>query len=212
MQSNIFTREENINFWKNFFLIFVFFAITPITLGVSLFSLYSLHVNGLAQKNFETANLLVTPQSGVRVYASLPVKQPMIQDSIGASDARAEIVKQYLLRYDSPLVPYSDLLVTVADKYSLDFRLTTAIAQQESNLCKKIPEDSHNCWGWGIYGDKVTRFDSYEEALRRIAPQFVKIFLKGDHTKDPLEVMRTYTPPSDGSWANGVNTFFGHLE
>ncbi len=59
---------------------------------------------------------------------------------------------------------------------------------------------------------KITRFDNYEDALRRIAPQFTKIFLKGKHYKDPLEVMRTYTPPSDGSWADGVSLFFEHLE
>ena len=36
-----------------------------------------------------------------------------------------------------------------------DYRLLPAIAMQESTLCRSIPVDSHNCWGWGIYGDKV---------------------------------------------------------
>jgi hypothetical protein len=59
---------------------------------------------------------------------------------------------------------------------------------------------------------KVTRFDNYEDALRRIAHQFTKIFLKGAHDKDPFEVMKTYTPPSDGSWAEGISQFFDHLD
>jgi hypothetical protein len=83
---------------------------------------------------------------------------------------------------------------------------------QESTLCKFIPENSFNCWGWGIYGDKVTRFESFEEAIRRIAPQFKRIFLQDNHYKDPMQVMKTYTPPSDGSWAEGVLQFFDKLQ
>lgn len=153
------------------------------------------------------------------VFASLPAYQQEIKTSFQTADARPEIIRQYLHRYESPLEPHSELIVQLSDQYEFDYRWMVAIAQQESNLCKRIPENSFNCWGWGIYPEpgnpevlKVTRFDNYEDALRRIAPQFTKIFLKGEHTKDPMEVMKTYTPPSDGSWANGVSTFFGHLE
>jgi hypothetical protein len=146
------------------------------------------------------------------VFAALPSFDQQMKTSLKIDDARPEIIRQYLKKYGSPLEPLAQVIVDLSDQNDFDYRWLVAIAQQESNLCKRIPEDSHNCWGWGIYGDKVTRFDSYEEALRRIAPQFTKIFLKGDHTKDPMEVMKTYTPPSDGSWANGVSTFFGHLE
>jgi len=132
--------------------------------------------------------------------------------SVKTADARAEILRQYLARYESPLEPLADLIVQVADENDFDYRWMVAIAQQESNLCKRIPENSYNCWGWGIYGDKVTRFDSFEEAIRRIAPQFKEIFLQDNHSKDPFKVMRTYTPPSDGSWAAGINQFFTELQ
>ncbi len=146
------------------------------------------------------------------VFAALPSFDQQTKTSIKIDDARPEIVRQYLAKYNSPLEPLAQLIVDLSDQHDFDYRWMVAIAQQESNLCKRIPPDSHNCWGWGIYGDKVTRFDSFEEALRRIAPQFVTIFLKGDHTREPMEVMKTYTPPSTGSWANGVSTFFRHLE
>lgn len=145
------------------------------------------------------------------LYGALPNPLFVVRSSLTTADARAEILRQYLERYDSPLEPLAQLLVEVADQNDFDYRWMVAIAQQESNLCKRIPENSHNCWGWGIYGDKVTRFDSYESAVRAIAPQFKDIFLK--HTEiTPEEVMRTYTPPSDGSWAFGVNQFMGELE
>jgi len=146
------------------------------------------------------------------VFASLPSQASQIQASVKTADARPEIIRQYLERYDSPLVPHAELLVKVADEQDFDYRWMVAIAQQESNLCKKIPYESYNCWGWGIYGDKVTRFENYEQAIIKIAPQFKKIFLKGLHDKDPHQVMQTYTPPSQGSWAEGVMQFFNELE
>lgn len=146
------------------------------------------------------------------VFAALPSFDQQIQTSIKTADARPEIIRQYLNKYGSPLEPYSDLIVQLSDQYNFDYRWLVAIAQQESGLCLHIPDNSFNCWGWGIYGDKVTRFDSYESALRKISPQFTEIFLKGAHSKDPMEVMKTYTPPSDGSWANGISTFFDNLD
>lgn len=146
------------------------------------------------------------------LFAALPSFDQQIQTSIKTADARPEIIRQYLNKFGSPLEPYSNLIVQLSDQYNFDYRWLVAIAQQESGLCLHIPEGSYNCWGWGIYGDKVTKFDSYEDALRRIAPQFTEIFLKGEQGKDPAEVMKTYTPPSDGSWAKGVTSFFGNLE
>jgi len=154
----------------------------------------------------------IAPPDYTTVFSALPSQKSDIVTSIKTADARAEILRQYLGHYQSPLEKYSDLIVEMSDQYDFDFRWLVAIAMQESTLCKFIPENSYNCWGWGIYGDKITRFDSYEDAIRRIAPQFKKIFLQDKHYKDPMEVMRTYTPPSDGSWANGVLQFFDKLD
>ncbi|KKT73082.1 MAG: hypothetical protein UW68_C0017G0017 [Candidatus Collierbacteria bacterium GW2011_GWB1_44_6] len=124
------------------------------------------------------------------IFAALPAFDEQIKTSIKTADARPEIIRQYLQKFKSPLEPHADLIVTLSDQYKFDYRWLVAIAQQESNLCKHIPENSFNCWGWGIYPDpknpevlKVTRFDNYEDALRRIAPQFTKIFLKGAHSR-----------------------------
>ena len=156
--------------------------------------------------------LAVVPNSTPRLlYGALPNPLFVIQSSLTSADARAEILRQYLDKYGSPLEPYSQLLVDVSDQNGFDYRWMVAIAQQESNLCKYIPEGSHNCWGWGIYGDKITGFASYEEAIRSIAPQFKEIFLKHP-TITADEVMKTYTPPSDGSWAYGVNQFMDELQ
>ncbi len=144
------------------------------------------------------------PPDYTTVFSALPNINTNIVTSVKTADARSELLRQYLEHYNSPLELYADLIVSVSDQYDFDYRWMVAIAMQESTLCKFIPENSYNCWGWGIYGDKVTRFTSYGDAITRIAPQFKAIFLKDNHYKDPFLVMRTYTPPSDGSWAEGV--------
>jgi hypothetical protein len=145
------------------------------------------------------------------MYGALPNPLFVIHSSLTQADARAEILRQYLHKYQSPLEPSANLLVEVADQNDFDYRWMVAIAQQESNLCKFIPEGSYNCWGWGIYGDKITTFKSYEDAIQTIAPQFKEIFLTHSEIT-PDEVMSKYTPPSKGSWAAGVSQFMGDLE
>ncbi len=211
MRGNEFTWEENFSFWKNLFFVAVFFTITPITLGVSLFSLFSLSKISTEKALNPDFNLATSPKSGVRIYASLPNSIPSIDGAPESVDARGEIVRQYLQRYESNLEPHSDYIVQVADKYELDFRLIPAIAQQESNLCKIIPPDSYNCWGWGIHSKGSLGFESYEEAIETVSKGLREEYLdKGYLTAE--EIMSKYTPMSNGSWAFGVNQFMAEME
>ncbi len=199
---------------KSVILLVVFLGLTGIIFTINSKSIDNSSINELSNnsyKNTDNESSSMTFNDPV-LFAALPSFDQQIQTSIKTADARPEIIRQYLNKFGSPLEPYSNLIVQLSDQYNFDYRWLVAIAQQESGLCLHIPEGSYNCWGWGIYGDKVTRFDSYEDALRRIAPQFTEIFLKGEQGKDPAEVMKTYTPPSDGSWAKGVSSFFGNLE
>ena len=95
----------------------------------------------------------------------------------------------------------------MADKYEIDYRLVPAIAMQESNLCKVIPHNSYNCWGWGIYGNTVTRFSSYEESIETVSRGLKKYYVD-QGLKTPDQIMKKYNPSSNGSWAFGVNFFF----
>lgn len=193
-------------------LLVVFFTITPITLGVSLFSLLSLKNSDLVKENIEKGNLAISPYSGIQVYASLPPQLPSVSDKIEAKDARPEIVKKYLEYYESPLVPYSEFIVQTSDKYGLDYRLIPAIAQQESNLCKVIPPGSYNCWGWGIHSQGTLGFNSFEEGIETVSKGLRTQYLdKGLGTIS--EIMSKYNPISpEGAWAKGVSQFMGEME
>ena len=130
---------------------------------------------------------------------------------IKSGDARSANLKVFFRKHNSSLYDYADKIVEVSDKYQFDYRLLPAIAMQESNLCRVIPDDSHNCWGWGIYGTTVTKFDSYDEAIETVAKGIKKNYIdQGLVTASAI--MKKYTPPSQGSWAYGVNTFLKALE
>ncbi len=203
-------RENDLSFWKNLILVAIFFTLAPVTIGVSIFSLFSLKESAIQKDSFETS-VLTSPKSGVRVYASLPINFPTVDGTVEGKDARAELLREYMDYYNSPLAPFAEYLVQVSDKYTLDYRLLTAIAQQESNLCKIIPPNSYNCWGWGIHSEGTLGFASYEEAIDAVAKGLREEYLDKGYTSID-EIMSKYTPQSNGSWANGVKEFLTAIE
>jgi hypothetical protein len=132
------------------------------------------------------------------------------QDST-IKDKRVAVLKAFLRHYDSALYDHAEFIVKVSDEYLLDYRLIPAIAMQESTGCKFIPQNSYNCWGWGIYGNTVTRFSSYPEAIQTIAKGLKTNYVDKGLTT-PEQIMRKYTPSSNGSWSFGVNYFLEGVE
>lgn len=149
-------------------------------------------------------------RTGYQLFTALP-PQNTISESLTVQDARVAILEEFLKKYDSPLVSDAKLLVDTAEKHHLDFRLLPAVAMQESNLCQKIPNESYNCWGYGIYGDKVLRFSSYEEAIEKVAEGLSTDYIH-DGLTTPELIMSRYTPSSNGSWAEAVRHFMEEME
>lgn len=144
-------------------------------------------------------------------FSAAPFVLGAYQTEISLGDNRVANLKSFFRKYNSPLYDNAETIVRVSDQYQFDYRLLPAIAMQESNLCRYIPADSYNCWGWGIYGDVVTKFASYGEAIETIAKGIKENYLdKGLLTASAI--MEKYTPSSKGSWAHGVNTFLRALE
>ncbi len=188
---------------RNIVLSAVFFSLTPLVLALSLFSLFV-----ISDEVGEPQN---TSVYGVRVYASLPSEFPTIGGEVLAYDARPEIVRQYLERWNSPMVSEAEFIVETADKYGLDYRLTTAIAQQESNVCKIIPPGGFNCWGWGIHSEGTLGFSSFREGIETVSKGLKENYLDLGLVT-PEQIMAKYTPLSNGSWAAGVTTFMGDMQ
>src|SRR5688572_4674582 len=113
--------------------------------GVYVFDLYHFKT----QASTETASQVASAATvAIQAPGSFDTSDVLGVGTVAElEDARPHIVANFLERHGSPLKPYDHFgqyLVDIADKYELDFRLMPAIAMQESNLCKKIPEGSYN--------------------------------------------------------------------
>jgi len=210
MESNFYEKEESFSFWKNTILVFSFFTLTPLVLLISLFSLFSLTKYNRSEKGSVLGINSINP-SGVKVFASLPTDLTETYGYAISADAREEILRQYLTDNNSPLAPYVKKIIEESDKNDLDFRLIVAISRQESNLCKIIPPETYNCWGWGIHSKGTLGFTSYEEGIEIVSKGIKENYIdKGFRTIE--DIMSKYTPLSNGSWAMGVNQFMGEME
>lgn len=191
---------------KKLFLLTSFFTITPI-----LLILIFIYLSFLSFSNYHKTISSVFTHTKTVAYAALPSMQNIFENEISKKDARVELVRQFFARYNSPLEPYASDIVTAADANDLDFRLLPAIAMQESNLCKKAPKDSHNCWGFGIYGKNVRRFNNFPEAINIVSKTLAKDYL-GKGLTSPEEIVSKYTPSDTGKWVNGVTFFMDKLQ
>lgn len=137
-----------------------------------------------------------------------------ISTDVQTGDARPIIIAEFLATNDSPLKPYDywgQFLTDLADRYDMDFRLMPSIAMQESNLCKKIPEGSHNCLGLGIHSQGTWGFDRYEDNFEAAAKILKQNYINEGYIT-PDEIQDKYTPGSNGSWEFAVNHFMEVLE
>lgn len=196
---------------KSLLVISVWIPAVILTLTVATFALTKLSSVLIAQQETLAQQNQSIGVNEYHLYASVPEVLGTFTSFFKTGDARPEILRKFFKKYDSELEPHSEYFVEIADTYNLDFRLLPAIAMQESNLCKKIPEGSFNCWGFGIYGDKVTRFSSYPEAIETVAKT-----LRAQYNDKGLlsaeEIQSKYTPSSNGSWANSVSHFMSEMK
>lgn len=147
------------------------------------------------------------------LYAALPRDTPLQTLSITPSDARAKIIEDFFKGYESPLSLYAKKFVAVSDSYNLDWRLLPAISMQESVGGKITVNGSHNPFGYGIYGNLVIKFASWEEGIEKVG-KALRVDYLDLGLKTPSQIMTKYTPPSlakGGSWAKGVSSFIEEL-
>jgi hypothetical protein len=153
---------------------------------------------------------IVPPQS--QLFAALPEPSGAVASTINAQDAIPVVIEDYLRHYRSPLLPHASLIVEVGRKYNVDPRLIVAIAQQESNLGKKSPENCYNAWGWGIHERGTKCFPTWSEAIEAVTRGIANGYCAKGFCDDPCIMMRKYTPKSNGSWCAGVNQFLREME
>ncbi len=136
-----------------------------------------------------------------------------VEAIVETQDARAEIVAQFLMKYNSPLKPYDQygkILVKIADQHQLDFRLLPAIMMEESNLCKNIPKGSYNCLGFGIHSRGTLGFDNYGQGFARAAKTLRKKYVEQGRLTTS-DIAKKYTASVD-KWTNSVNQWMAEMK
>ncbi len=191
---------------RKLFLLVSFSIATPFVL---LFSVVFLSFLSF-QKNPNPSFISVFVPVKTVSYAALPTAANILDEEIVEKDARVEIVRQFFAQYNSPLEPFAPEIIQKAEIYGLDYRLLPAIAMQESNLCKKAPAGSYNCWGFGIWGGRVTKFSGYSEAIETVTKTLAKQY-KTKGLETPEEIVKKYTPSDNGTWSYSVSHFMEQL-
>ncbi len=123
---------------------------------------------------------------------------------------KLQVLEAFFDKYNSPLKPYAKDFINVADKYNLDYKLLPSISCIESSCGKHLIPGSYNPFGWGIYGTKVTTFDSYSEAIEVVGKGINENYIKkGYDTVDKIAPI--YTPPAHGHWSASVKYFANQI-
>lgn len=198
----------------SFKILFVAYAWILATTGAILISIASTHFYSLAKKAQSEKAAQTSTDSQTPIAALDQPEVKGVQTIIETDDGRGEIIAKFLERHHSPMVPYDfygQKLVEIADRYNLDFRLLPSIAMQESNLCKNTHSGApHNCLGFGIHERGTLDFDTYEAGFER-AGRELRAYYVDQGRITPEQIMRKYTPSSDGSWADSVNQWMAEM-
>lgn len=159
--------------------------------------------------------ILVTVLIGGQLEREAVAKETYVATISGQIEAktidRELVLTRFFEKYNSPLLPFVKTFVEVADRYKIDFRLLPAISCIESSCGKRLIPGSYNPFGWGIYGDNVIRFASYDEAIEKVGEGLNKgYFSKGLNT--PEKIAPVYTPPSHVHWLGKVKYFMNEMD
>ena len=123
-------------------------------------------------------------------------------------DVRPLAMRVVFEKYNSPMMGYEVELITIAEKYGLDWTLLAAIAGTESSFGKRMPTDCLNPYGWGIYGSNKLCFKSFPEAAEAVAKGLSTRY----NTSSLESIGRTYNKVSTDGWISHTRLFMDKIK
>lgn len=137
--------------------------------------------------------------------AGISATPTVTKSATQTEDTRVKVLKGFLASYNSPLEPSAAAFVKTADTYNIDWRLLVAISGVESTFGHQIPYNSYNAWGWGIYGNNIILFASWDEAIETISKSLRQDYMDNWGAQDVYQIGRFYA--ASPTWAQRVDYF-----
>ena len=125
-------------------------------------------------------------------------------------DRRAEILEKYLESHNSPMAPHAQTFIDEADRYDLDWKWEVSIAGIESYYGQMIPPSSYNGWGFGVYGNNVRRFASWDEGIHVVSQALREDYMDANGLPSIQAIGSSYA--SEPNWSNKGTRFMNQLE
>lgn len=190
---------EKTRMLKNLGRVYIWFLVAPITLSLTIFSLYTTNLSKTKQTP--------TTASATKKPHSINLNSQVLGNHV--VDFRPIRVAKFLK--NTPLEPLSEEIVAVSDKYGIDYRLIPAIAMKETGAGRTAPDQSFNAWG---FQNGKTRFASWEQAIDSVAKTLKERYIAKGLTS-PDDIMPVYAPPAvenGGGWAISINKYIAQME
>ncbi|MEK7106496.1 MAG: hypothetical protein AAB895_04050 [Patescibacteria group bacterium] len=127
-----------------------------------------------------------------------------------ANDDRVKTLKAYLEENNSPLASSAQVFVDSADEYNIDWKLVAAISGVESTFGQAIPPASYNAWGWGVYGDNVIYFSSWDDGIKTISQGIRERYMNERGATNVYEIGSTYATST--TWAQRVEMYMQRID
>lgn len=149
-------------------------------------------------------------QTKYPVFSSKPLTLGEMSSEFISQDSRAVALDQVFEKFNCPFTGLGKVFVEEADKNNIPYWLVPAVSFQESSCGKRTPkkdgEETYNAYGWGVWKDHVKDFDNWAHGIKVVSEYMGETFYSKGVT-DPCEIMKIYTPPSNGGWCDGVKYY-----
>lgn len=157
---------------------------------------------------FFVSKTVALAESEAGASATLKTNSP--QETLEEKDLRFLKLKKLFASYNSPFEDEeAEAFLVAAEINQLDWRLLPAITGIESTFGRFLPFNSFNPFGWGIYGNQVTLFASYQEAIETVAYGIAQNY---PYRQGIFALAYAYCPPNANRWANKVISFMEEIE
>ncbi len=145
-------------------------------------------------------------------YANTAGKSAVLVNNLAfkPKDTRAQTLQGFLEERDSPLAKHSKTFIEEADRNGLDWKLVAAISGNESQFGHLIPPNSYNGWGYGVYGNNVRTFSSWDEGIMTVSRAIRNDYLDKWGATNVYEIGDIYA--EDHMWANKVIHYISLIE